>query len=159
VNETRPAAVLIPIVERAESMILLAQRTSKLSSHPGQVAFPGGKMGLTDVSPLTAAMREAEEEFGLDRRFVDLIGCLDLYFAFSGFRILPAVARVTPGYSLALNASQVVDVFEVPLAFLMTPTNHQFFKGDWKGIDVRYYDALPEALHRGFDRRFSAEHV
>lgn len=88
--------------------------------------FPGGKMDQTDVSPLAAAMRETEEEIGLDRQFVDPIGYLDLRFAFSGFRILPVVAHVTPGYSLALNAPEVAEAFEVPLAFLMTPTNHQF---------------------------------
>ena len=90
-------------------------------------------MDQNDVSPLAAAI---EEEIGLDRQFVDPIGYLDLRFAFSRFRILPVVARVTPGYSLALNAPEVAEAFEVPLAFLLTPTNHQFVKGDWKGLEL-----------------------
>ena len=142
VSATRPAAVLIPVVERAEPMILLTQRTAELPSHPGQIAFPGGKIDQADISPLAAAMRETEEEIGLDCQHIDPIGYLDLYLTFSGFRILPAVARVSPDYSLALNASEVADAFEVPLAFLMTPTNHQFLKRDWKGIERQYY-AMP----------------
>lgn len=142
VAATKPAAVLVPVIERAEPMILLTLRTADLPSHPGQIAFPGGKIDKEDASPLAAALREADEEIGLDRRFVDPIGYLDIYLTFSGFRILPAVARVAPGYSLALNAAEVMETFEVPLAFLMTPANHQFLKRDWKGIERQYY-AMP----------------
>jgi 8-oxo-dGTP pyrophosphatase MutT (NUDIX family) len=142
VAATKPAAVLVPVIERAEPMVLLTQRTADLPSHPGQIAFPGGKIDKEDISPLAAALREAEEEIGLDRRFVDPIGYLDIYLTFSGFRILPAVARVAPDYSLALNAAEVVDAFEVPLAFLMAPGNHQFLTRDWKGIQRQYY-AMP----------------
>jgi 8-oxo-dGTP pyrophosphatase MutT (NUDIX family) len=142
VSATKPAAVLIPVVERSEPMVLLTQRTAHLPSHPGQIAFPGGKIDQGDVSPLAAALREAEEEIGLDRRFVDPIGYLDIFLTFSGFRILPTVARVAPEYALALNAAEVAEAFEVPLAFLMTPANHQFLKRDWKGIERQYY-AMP----------------
>jgi 8-oxo-dGTP pyrophosphatase MutT (NUDIX family) len=142
VSATKPAAVLIPVVERAEPMVLLTQRTADLPSHPGQIAFPGGKIDSTDASPLAAALREAKEEIGLDPRFIDPIGYLDIYMTFSGFRILPALARVAPDYSLALNAGEVTEAFEVPLAFLMTPANHQFLKRDWKGIERQYY-AMP----------------
>jgi 8-oxo-dGTP pyrophosphatase MutT (NUDIX family) len=142
VTATRPAAVLIPIISRLEPMVLLTQRTAELPSHPGQIAFPGGKIDKTDANPLAAALREAQEEIGLDPRYIDPIGYLDLYLTFSGFRILPTVARVAPDYALALNADEVTEAFEVPLGFLMTPANHQFLKRDWKGIERQYY-AMP----------------
>jgi len=142
VSATKPAAVLIPVVERAEPTVLLTQRHADLPSHPGQIAFPGGRIDKSDANPLEAALREADEEIGLARDFVDPIGYLDIFLTFSGFRILPTLARVAPGYTLALNAGEVTEAFEVPLAFLMTPANHQFLKRDWKGIERSYY-AMP----------------
>jgi 8-oxo-dGTP pyrophosphatase MutT (NUDIX family) len=141
VKATRPAAVLIPVVDRPEPMVLLTLRT-ELPSHPGQIAFPGGKIDPHDATPADAAMREADEEIGLARSLIDPIGYLDLYLTFSGFRILPTLARVAPDYRLALNASEVADAFEVPLAFLMEPANHQRKSRDWKGIERNYY-AMP----------------
>jgi 8-oxo-dGTP pyrophosphatase MutT (NUDIX family) len=142
VKATRPAAVLVPVVARAEPMVLLTQRTPELPSHAGQIAFPGGKIDPTDDSPLAAALREADEEIGLDAKFVDPIGYLDLYLTFSGFRILPLLARVDPNYRLTVNPAEVTEAFEVPLAFLMHPGNHQRLKRDWKGIERQYY-AMP----------------
>jgi len=138
----RPAAVLIPVVDRAEPTVLLTQRSAHLNDHAGQIAFPGGKIDATDASPLAAAIREAHEETGLDAALIEPIGYLDLYLTFTGFRILPVLARVIPNYELRINASEVADAFEVPLAFLMEPKNHQFLKRDWKGIERRYY-AMP----------------
>ena len=86
---------------------------------PGQIAFPGGKIDPDDATPLAAAVREAEEEIGLDAALIEPIGYLDLYLTFSGFRILPVLARVIPNYELRINASEVADAFEVPLAFVM----------------------------------------
>jgi 8-oxo-dGTP pyrophosphatase MutT (NUDIX family) len=142
VKATRPAAVLVPVVARPEPVVLLTLRTPELKSHSGQIAFPGGSIDPTDVSPQAAALREAHEEIGLDEKFVEPIGYLDLYLTFSGFRILPLVARVDPGYRLTINPSEVADAFEVPLEFLMTPGNHQRLKRDWQGIERQYY-AMP----------------
>jgi 8-oxo-dGTP pyrophosphatase MutT (NUDIX family) len=140
----RPAAVLIGIVEREEPMVLLTQRSADLPEHAGQIAFPGGKIDATDKSPLDAALREAEEEVGLDRAYVDPIGYLDLYGTGFGFRILPTVARVRPGFRLTINRGEVVDAFEVPLAFLMNPANHQVHSKEFRGMERSYY-AMPYA--------------
>ena len=143
VQATRPAAVLVPIVERAEPMVLLTLRTPELKSHSGQIAFPGGKIDAADASPLDAALREAEEEIGLDRKLIDPIGYLDLYLTFSGFRILPTVARVSPGYHLTINPAEVVEAFEVPMKFLMQPDNHKRHSRIWKEGIERHYYAMP----------------
>jgi len=102
VKATRPAAVLIPVVDRSEPAVLLTLRT-ELPSHPGQIAFPGGKIEPQDRSPADAALREAAEEIGLAPALIEPIGYLDLYLTFSGFRILPTVARVAPDYKLVLR--------------------------------------------------------
>lgn len=142
VKATRPAAVMVPVVARAEPTVLLTLRTPDLSSHAGQIAFPGGKIDPHDETPLAAAIREGEEEIGLDPGLVDPIGYLDLYLTFSGFRILPALVRVEPRYALTLNQAEVADAFEVPLSFLMQADNHQRHSRDWKGIQREYY-AMP----------------
>ena len=99
----RPAAVLIPVVDHPQPTVLLTQRAAHLNDHAGQISFPGGKIDATDASPLDTALREAEEEIGLSREFVDPIGYLDLYGTSFGFRILPTVARVRPGFKLRIN--------------------------------------------------------
>jgi 8-oxo-dGTP pyrophosphatase MutT (NUDIX family) len=139
---TRPAAVLVGVVDRAKPTVLLTLRNAALGNHAGQIAFPGGKIEASDASPVAAALREAEEEIGLDSSLVEPIGYLDLYLSFSGFRILPTVARIDPAHRLALNASEVVESFEVPLAFLMNAHNHALLSRDWKGVIRRYY-AMP----------------
>jgi len=142
VKATKPAAVLIPIIDRSAPTVLLTIRTQELASHAGQVAFPGGKIDPEDESPVAAALREAEEEIGLVPALVEPIGYLDLYLTFSGFRILPTVARVAPDFRLSLNPREVTEAFEVPLEFLMNPANHQRGSRDWKGI-MRDYYAMP----------------
>jgi 8-oxo-dGTP pyrophosphatase MutT (NUDIX family) len=140
----RPAAVLIAIVEHDQPTVLLTQRAAHLNDHAGQISFPGGKIDPGDASPLDAALREAEEEVGLDRAFVDPIGYLDLYATGFGFRILPTLARVKPGFALTINENEVESAFEVPLAFLMDPANHQLHSKDFRGIARSYY-AMPFA--------------
>jgi 8-oxo-dGTP pyrophosphatase MutT (NUDIX family) len=140
----RPAAVLIPVVDHPKPTVLLTQRAAHLNEHAGQISFPGGKIDATDASPLQAALREAEEEIGLSREFVDPIGYLDVYGTGFGFRILPTVARVRPGFKLRINHSEVDDAFEVPLAFLMDPANHQVHSKDFRGMERSYY-AMPFA--------------
>jgi 8-oxo-dGTP pyrophosphatase MutT (NUDIX family) len=139
---TKPAAVLVPVVAREEPAVLLTLRTPELKSHSGQIAFPGGKIDAADPSPLAAALREADEEIGLDARFIEPLGYLDLYLSMSGFRILPVVARVDPEYELRINPAEVADAFEVPLEFLMHPDNHQLLQRDWKGMQRKYF-AMP----------------
>jgi len=138
----RPAAVLIPVVDHAEPTVLLTQRSAHLNDHAGQISFPGGKIDATDASPLDAALREAWEEVGLTRDFIDPIGYLDLYGTSFGFRILPTVARVKPGFKLRISAAEVDDAFEVPLAFLMNPANHQVHAKEFRGMERSYY-AMP----------------
>ena len=125
-----------------EPTVLLTQRAAHLNDHAGQIAFPGGKIDATDASPLDAALREAEEEIGLDREFVEPLGYLDLYVTGFGYRIVPTVARVKPGFKLTLNEREVDDAFEVPLAFLMDPANHQLHSG-MAGHGARHYYAMP----------------
>jgi 8-oxo-dGTP pyrophosphatase MutT (NUDIX family) len=140
VAATRAAAVLVPVVDHAEPGVLLTMRTSDLPSHGGQIAFPGGKIDPGDATPLAAAMREADEEIGLSAALIEPIGYLDLYLTFTGFRILPVVARVIPDYELKINASEVADAFEVPLAFVMDEANHKRNSRDWKGVTRHYYE-------------------
>jgi 8-oxo-dGTP pyrophosphatase MutT (NUDIX family) len=140
----RPAAVLIPVVDHPQPTVLLTQRAAHLNDHAGQISFPGGKIDATDATPLDAALREAEEEIGLSREFVDPIGYLDLYGTGFGFRILPTLARVRPGFTLHVNKAEVEDVFEVPLAFLMDPANHQVHSKEFRGMERSYY-AMPFA--------------
>jgi 8-oxo-dGTP pyrophosphatase MutT (NUDIX family) len=133
---------LIAVVDRPEPTVLLTQRSAHLNDHAGQISFPGGKIDPTDASPLDAALREANEEVGLEREFIDPVGYLDLYGTAFGFRILPTVARVRPGFTLRVSAAEVDDVFEVPLAFLMNPANHQIHSKEFRGIERLYY-AMP----------------
>src|SRR5262249_59773760 len=108
---SRRAAVLVRVVDRRAPAVILTMRPRGWWSHAGQIAFRGGKIDKADKGPLAAALREAKEEIGLDARLVEPLGYLDLYLTFSGFRILPVVARIEPEYALALNASEVADAF------------------------------------------------
>ncbi|MBZ0148790.1 MAG: CoA pyrophosphatase [Pseudorhodoplanes sp.] len=142
VRPIKPAAVLVPVVARAEPTVLLTTRTAHLADHGGQIAFPGGKIDTDDESPAAAALREAQEEIGLEAPYVEPLGYLDVYMTTRGFRVVPTIARVSPEFSLTLNAQEVEDTFEVPLAFLMDLANHQRNSRDWEGM-TRHYYAIP----------------
>ncbi len=136
----RDAAVLIPIVDRGQvATVLLTKRTEALHSHSGQIAFPGGRIDATDLSPEDAALRETEEEIGLDRGFIEVIGRLPDYATGSGYRVAPVLGVVRPGFLLTLNVDEVSDAFEVPLSFLMDAANHQRDSGIWQNRKRFFY--------------------
>jgi 8-oxo-dGTP pyrophosphatase MutT (NUDIX family) len=139
VRPIRPAAVLIPVIEHDEPSVLLTQRAAHLPDHPGQVSFPGGKIEKTDASPMASALREAQEEIGLDPRLAQPLGYLDLYMTTLGYRIVPVVARLKPSFTLKLNPMEVDNVFEVPLSFLMNEANYQRHSREWQGLTRHYY--------------------
>ena len=137
------AAVLVPIVDRgSEATVLLTKRTQGLRAHAGQVAFPGGRVDPEDLSIEDAALREAMEEVGLERRFVETVGRLPDYIAGSGFLITPVLSVVSPGFSLRINPDEVEAAFEVPLRFLMDPANHIRDSGLWQE-KKRYFYRMP----------------
>jgi 8-oxo-dGTP pyrophosphatase MutT (NUDIX family) len=121
---------------------LLTERAAHLPSHAGQIAFPGGKLEDQDPDPLAAALRESEEEIGLDRNLVEPLGYLDNYRTRTGFHIVPVVGLVKSTFDLKLDPSEVADVFEVPLSFLMSADNHQRHQRVWQGRPRIYY-AMP----------------
>lgn len=136
----RPAAVLIPITDRPEPGVILTQRPDWLRSHAGQVAFPGGKIDDGDADPIDAALREAEEELGLPRKEVRIIGTADTYFSGSGYEIVPVVGIIPPNLTFTPNPGEVVDWFEVPLSFLLDANNAEKKQVDWGGQRREYYD-------------------
>ena len=142
-KKLRDAAVLVPIVDRAEGpTVLLTVRADHLSSHAGEISFPGGGVEEQDADAVDAALREAEEEVGLARDFVDVWGTLEPFRTGTGFSILPVVAQVREGFTLTIDKGEVAEAFEVPLAFLMDPVNHSQHTVHWQGKERTYY-AMP----------------
>jgi 8-oxo-dGTP pyrophosphatase MutT (NUDIX family) len=143
----RPAAVLVPLIDHPRRpTVLLTRRTDHLSSHAGQVAFPGGRVDEGDAGPVDTALRETWEEIGLDRSFIDVIGALDVYETGTGFSITPIVGVVRPGFSLSVHADEVAEVFEVPLDFFLDPANHRRESREWRGA-LRHYYVMPYDGH------------
>ena len=139
----RPAAVLVPLVDHAAGMsVLLTQRTAHLSAHAGQISFPGGRIEEEDATPIAAALRETHEEVGLPPERVDVIGRLDTYVTGTGFEITPIVGLVTPPVALAIDAFEVAEAFEVPLAFILDRRNHQRIERESAG-QRRCFFVLP----------------
>lgn len=144
------ASVLVPLVVRDDQLqVLLTLRTSNLSSHSGQIAFPGGKADAEDASAAATALREAQEEIGLDAQYVEVLGQFPIYTTGSAFMITPVVALVHPGFSVQPNPDEVADIFEVPLAFLMDPAHHRRHVVQWAGqrrewLSMPYMDATTE---------------
>ncbi|MEQ9143623.1 MAG: CoA pyrophosphatase [Parvibaculaceae bacterium] len=144
--DLRLAAVLVPIVvHESGPTVLLTRRADHLNSHSGQVAFPGGKVEPGET-PVEAALREAEEEIALDRSFVEVVGFIDPYETGTGFRILPVISFVRPGFSLTADPGEVAEIFEVPLSFLLDDNNHERHSVFWRGKRRAYY-AMPYRGH------------
>ncbi len=125
-REPVPAAVLLPMVLRQNQLnLLLTLRTAHLNDHAGQISFPGGRVDAEDTDPVATALRETEEEIGLSRRHIEVIGCLPDYQTGTGFRVTPVAALVHPPFELEADSFEVAEIFEVPMAFLMNGANHQ----------------------------------
>ena len=138
-REPAHASVLMGLVQREQPMVLLTERTAHLSTHSGQVAFPGGRADPEDATPADTALREAEEEVGLAREFVEVLGTLPTYVTGSSFIITPVVALVRPDCVLHPNPYEVADLFEVPLAFLLDPANHRRHVFDRDGVHREWF--------------------
>jgi len=140
-DKARPAAVLVPLVERPEGLtVLLTQRAAHLKNHAGQVSFPGGRVEKEDESPLAAALRETEEEIGLSREFVRVVGYLESHLVVSGFHVVPVVGFVSPGFTLQPDPKEVADVFEVPLVHILDAANHGTRARDVDGGVLHIYN-------------------
>jgi len=144
-GKLRRASVLIPLVQRPEGLtVLLTQRTAHLSAHAGQISFPGGSAESDDSSPIETALRESEEEIGLQRRHVEIIGVLPDHATASKFLVTPVIGLVTPPFELRADPGEVAEIFEVPLAFLMNGINHQRMSFDLPdGSGRRSFYAMP----------------
>lgn len=141
--KNRPASVLIPIVERDEGLtMLLTKRSEDLPVHPGQVSFPGGRAESHDEGPVDTALRETEEEVGIHRRHIDIVGQLDLYSTRTGFEITPVVGLLTPPFDMRADPMEVQEIFEVPLAFFLNRENHERHSREWNN-QIRSFYAMP----------------
>lgn len=143
----KDAAVLVPLVDHKEGLrVLLTHRTDHLANHAGQVSFPGGHVDAADGSPEETALRETEEEVGIDRRHIRLVGRLDPYLTRTGFAVTPVVGLITPPFTMSPDPHEVAEVFEVPLSFLLDPSNQQVCSRDFEGT-TRHFYAIPYGRH------------
>jgi 8-oxo-dGTP pyrophosphatase MutT (NUDIX family) len=136
----KAASVLVPLVEHASGhTILLTRRTERLHAHAGQVSFPGGSAEDDDQDPIQTALRETEEETGLPRHYIDIVGYLDGYLTITGYAVTPVVGLIQPGFELKPDPLEVAEIFEVPLVWLRDPENRQVHRRQLAGHDVGYY--------------------
>jgi len=136
------AAVLLGLVMRDEPTVLLTQRPAHMSTHAGQIAFAGGKCDEGDADVAATALREAQEEVGLEAHHVQVLGTLPEYLTGSAFYVTPVVALISPTMTLQLNTHEVSDAFEVPLAYLMNPVNHRWHRYEFEGV-TREWPSMP----------------
>jgi 8-oxo-dGTP pyrophosphatase MutT (NUDIX family) len=142
-GDPRVAAVLVPLVVREEGItVLLTQRADHLNDHAGQVSFPGGRHEPFDADATATALREAQEEVGLDPQRVEVLGALPDYLTGTGFRVTPVVALVHPPFTVKADSFEVAEIFEVPLGFLMNPSHHEVRVFRWEGGERRFF-AMP----------------
>lgn len=139
-DEARAAAVLIPVIARPELTVLLTQRTESLSTHAGQIAFPGGRVDEADASVVDAALREAEEEIGLERARVEIIGTADPYLTITGFEVIPVLGIVPPDLALTPHPGEVAAVFEAPFRHLLDPAHQHIRTAMFRGRERTYYE-------------------
>lgn len=139
-DELTPAAVLVPVTDRAEPGVILTERTAHLRRHAGQIAFPGGRVDPDDDDAVAAALREAEEEIGLPPASVDVVGVADRYRTVTAYEVTPVIGVVPPGLQLRPAEAEVASVFEVPLAFLLDRANHREAEMDWRGHQRTYWE-------------------
>lgn len=138
-REPASAAVLVPLVQRPQGLqLLLTRRTDHLRDHAGQISFPGGRSEPDDDGPVGTALRETEEEIGLGRRHIEVLGTLPIYATVTAFQVSPVVALVTPPFELQLDRGEVAEAFEVPLQFLMDPAHHRHHAFDFAGSERRF---------------------
>jgi 8-oxo-dGTP pyrophosphatase MutT (NUDIX family) len=135
-----PAAVLVAIVQRAEPGVILTLRPDTMRKHAGQISFPGGRIDPGDKGPVDAALREAEEELGLPRSLVEVIGVADRYVTVTGFEVTPVVGIVPPDLDLSPHPGEVAAVFEAPLHYLLDPEHQQVRTVQWRGRERSYYE-------------------
>ena len=141
VKNSRPAAVLIPIIDTGEELqLLLTQRAAHLKYHPGQISFPGGRVEAGDTGPLDTALRETHEEIGLEPDRVEVVGYLDNYFTITGYTVTPVVGFVRSRPELELDTNEVEDAFEVPLSHALDPAQHRQFEKEVLGYKVPIYE-------------------
>jgi len=142
-TELRRAAVLVPLIDHSGGMsVLLTQRTAHLTAHAGQISFPGGRIEEEDPDAIAAALRETEEEVGLPRDRVSVVGRLDTYLTGTGFEITPVVGIVAPPFPLSIDPFEVAEAFEVPLSFILDKRNHQRVERE-SGAHRRVFFVLP----------------
>lgn len=139
----RPAAVMVGLVERGDTMnVLLTRRTDNLEHHPGQISFPGGHIEEEDLDATAAAIRETHEETGISPKCIEIIGSLDTYITRTGFSVEPVVGIISPPFDISPDPSEVAEVFEVPLAHFLNPANHQRSERNFEG-NMRMFYAMP----------------
>jgi 8-oxo-dGTP pyrophosphatase MutT (NUDIX family) len=135
-----PAAVLIPVIDRVVPTLLFTERAAELKHHPGQISFPGGRVEASDAGPLAAALRETEEEIGLAREYVEVLGYLPDHLIVTGFRVTPVVGLVQPGFALTLDPVEVAGTFEAPLTYLLDPAHHRARVRRLQNVEVEVFD-------------------